>query len=333
MSPSRINAPLLSGGNALRPNPSEVLKPCSKAGLCTKLNFRSRSASSMRAALSKARDHDDRVGAARNSSFGGAGDDGLVLDRLQQLVARRRARGTPRRKHDGRDLRAHEGAPPLPRCTAIISAMIERAISAAPCAPISRPMGREFARRHPETRRPEAAAPRVWHGSSGSPARRHKTRRKRALRSAPDRQSSGHGSAQSVLCGHPGRSWAAPRRAIRARSPPRRSVCRWRTRCAVDDRHLVAQCACHRRQRLRHMHGADDDQTDRRIEHVDEDLAIALRQRHAAVAAKRLVQRRRQIGSHVARRVARLRAPLPRCVTSATFRRAATSPISRGSTK
>ena len=191
---------------------------------------------------------------------------------------------------------------------------------------------RRVARRR---RRLEAAARRVWHASSGSPARRHRRRRRRAPQI----------SAGSSIFG----SWVSAISAVRRiqadlgqrlvgpfarRSPPRRSARSVaKARARIDDHHLVAERACHRHQRLRHMHGADDDQADRRIEHVDEDLAVASRQRHAAVAAKRLVQRRGQIRSHIARRMGKAsRAACQDAVTSATFRRAATSPMSRGST-
>ena len=76
-------------------------------------------------------------------------------------------------------------------------------------------------------------------------------------------------------------------------------------RARIHDHHFIAKRAGHRHQRLRHMHGADDDQPHRRIEHVDEDLAVAPCERHALVAAKGIVQRRRQIRSHIARRMSK----------------------------
>ena len=97
-------------------------------------------------------------------------------------------------------------------------------------------------------------------------------------------------------------------------------------RARIDDHHVVAERARHRHERLRHMHGADDDEAYRRIEHVDEDLAVAPRDRHALVAAKRIFQRRRQILSQD--RLANGRGSARRwqdCVTSATLRRASTS--------
>src|SRR5262249_10570182 len=69
----------------------------------------------------------------------------LAFDRFQELVARRHTRGAARCKHDTGDFQARTAADTragaLPRCTAVISATMESAISAAPCAPMSSPIG------------------------------------------------------------------------------------------------------------------------------------------------------------------------------------------------
>ena len=83
-------------------------------------------------------DHDHGTyDAALDRSLYNARDHGLAVDIFKQFVARPHARGASSGEHDGRDGHFR----PLPRCTAVISAMMETAISAAPCAPISRPIG------------------------------------------------------------------------------------------------------------------------------------------------------------------------------------------------
>ncbi len=66
----------------------------------------------------------------------------------------------------------------------------------------------------------------------------------------------------------------------------------------INDNDFVAKGARHRHQRLRHMHGADDDQARGRIEHVDEAVAADGR---ALVAAEGIVQRGREIRAEIAR--------------------------------
>ena len=75
---------------------------------------------------------------------------------------------------------------------------------------------------------------------------------------------------------------------------------RGKGRARVQDYHLVAKRAGHGDKLLGDMHGADDDEPRRRIEHVDEELSVRPRQLHALVAAERLVQRRRQVLTQIA---------------------------------
>ena len=107
-----------------------------------------------------------------------------------------------------------------------------------------------------------------------------------------------------------------------------------KARARIDDHHLIAKRAGHGHERLRHMHGADDDEARGRSEHVDEDFAIASRQGHAPVQAEGLGKRRRQIVPEILRRMReraragwRALSPAPPCV------RAAMSPASRCSTR
>src|SRR6516164_4287084 len=80
------------------------------------------------------RDLDDGLCAAFQGSTDSIGDDVLALDELKQLVARPHARGATCGKDDGGDLWSchHRPRSAFPRCTAVTSAMIESAISAAP---------------------------------------------------------------------------------------------------------------------------------------------------------------------------------------------------------
>src|SRR6188474_330261 len=75
----------------------------------------------------EAGDHDDGAdGATCERCLCNARDHGFAVNELQELVALPHARGAPGGEHDGRDSHFR----PLPRCTAVISAMIETAISA-----------------------------------------------------------------------------------------------------------------------------------------------------------------------------------------------------------
>src|SRR5262245_42884671 len=71
----------------------------------------------------------------------------------------------------------------------------------------------------------------------------------------------------------------------------------------VDGQNLVAERPSHGNQRLRHMHGADDDEARGRGEDVDEDFAVASRHGHALVLAEGLGEGRRQIVPEIARRM------------------------------
>src|SRR5262245_42625827 len=88
----------------------------------------------------EARHHNDGLGAALDGLAGDTGDNRFAADALEQFVAEREARRATGGQDNGRDLRAHQ-RDPLPRCTAVISPTMDSAISAAPCAPISSPIG------------------------------------------------------------------------------------------------------------------------------------------------------------------------------------------------
>ncbi len=215
MSPSRISAPSQSGGNALETRAQRAAQAVARRQDCARC-VTSRSLQRLGDTRGfEAGDHDDRVGAAVEAASATRATIAWPSTDLEQLVARRHARGAARRQHDGRDLRSHQRAP-LPRCTAVISAMIE-----------SGDLGGALRADIEADRRVNALDVELWNarlqqtldalgmGLLAAPALRHRTHRRQAPRSAPDRRSSGHGSARSAPCGHPRRSSAAPRRAIR----------------------------------------------------------------------------------------------------------------------
>ena len=67
----------------------------------------------------------------------------------------------------------------------------------------------------------------------------------------------------------------------------------------IDDHHVVTKRARRRRQRLRHMHGANDDEARRGSEHVDEHFTIAPRHCAASILAKSLGERRCQVLANI----------------------------------
>ena len=110
MSPSRISAPSLSGGKALKPAFSELLKPSSKAALWTMVTLSSPNAAATRGASKPVT---TMTGSAPLLSAAPAtcATIGLSLDRLEQLVARAHAGGTPAASTIAAIFAAHFAAP------------------------------------------------------------------------------------------------------------------------------------------------------------------------------------------------------------------------------
>ena len=98
----------------------------------------------------------------------------------------------------------------------------------------------------------------------------------------------------------------------------------------IDDHHVVAKRARHRRQRLRHMHGANDDEARGGSEHVDEHFTIAPRHGDASIlCGKPRLSAGAKSWPRSSGPCASERAPVARSVTSAALRRAAMSPARR----
>ena len=138
MSPSRISAPSIPAGKRAQASPQRRAQAIgivkiedhghTKPMKC-RADFRSLIAGH----------HDDRLRAAAIRDGCNAAHHRLAADRFEKFIAGAHARGAACGKHDACD--PHRLAPPLPRCIATISARMESAISAAPSAPISSPIG------------------------------------------------------------------------------------------------------------------------------------------------------------------------------------------------